>query len=270
MKTTMPLLAALVAAACLAWGAPPPRLPEGGASLWEDRWNPASLNQLIALCEADLAASPGDPGRLALLAQLWYERSVHVPESEKEPTLRRAADYGFRSLGLSGFEEGSRLADPDLRAVLARASDPATILWTAHSWGLLLGRMNPFSAFFGISKIRMMYERVIELDPSYYGGSAPQALGALLANLSDYGILFGVKLADAKFNFEWAILLDPTYLENHIAYAWEYARRAKDRALFEDLLRHVLEAPIGDWPFWNRHAKEKAAEYLAEVSRLFR
>lgn len=263
------LLTALVSLTALAGGIPP-QLPEGGATLWTERWTPSALEQLISLCEAERAHNPADPTWLALLAQLWYERSVQVTETEKEPTLRQAADYGFQSLGLSSFDEGSRLSDGDLRTLLGRTTDPATILWTAHSWGLLLGRMNPFSAFFGISKIRMMYERVIELDAGYCGGSAPQALGALLANLSDYGILFGVKLADAKFNFEWAILLDPTYLENHVAYAWEYARRAKDRALFEDLLHHVLEAPIGDWAFWNRHAKGKAAEYLADADRLFK
>jgi len=103
----------------------------------------------------------------------------------------------------------------------------------------------------------------MELDPAYMGGSAPQAHGALLANLSDYGILFGVKLSEAKRYFHWAIEIDPTYLENYVAYA-------NDWVLFETLLKHVLEAPIGDWPFWNQHAKEKAAEYLANIDKYFR
>jgi len=83
------------------------------------------------------------------------------------------------------------------------------------------------------------------LDPGYMGGSAPQAYGALLANLSDYGILFGVKLSEAKRYFEWAIELDPTYLENYVAYAKEYAVRAKDRELFESLLRHFWKPQLG-------------------------
>ena len=239
-------------------------------ALFPVRHEPANLERLIAVHEALLADDPGNPATLARLAQLWYERSTLVPEKDKETVLRTAAGYGFRSLGLAGLDEGLRLSDDGLRALVAEATDPATILWTAHSLGLVLGRMNPLSAIPHRNKVRIMYDRVIELDPAYWGGSAPQAVGALLANLSDYGILFGVKLADAKFYFEWAILLDPTYLENHLAYAWEYARRAKDRALFEELLRHILEAPIGNWPFWNRHAKEKAAEYLADVDRLFR
>lgn len=264
------VLSVIVAMAWAGWAQPAADLAAEAETLFSVRYEPQNLERLIAIYEVLLSTEPGNVAVLAQLAQLWYERSTFVPEKEKEVVLRTAADYGFRSLGLSGFDEGLSLSDDGLHALLARATDPATILWTAHSLGLILGRMNPFSAIPHRNKMRIMYDRVIELDPSYYGGSAPQAVGALLANLSDYGFLFGVKLADAKFNFEWAILLDPTYLENHVAYAWEYARRAKDRALFEDLLHHVLEAPIGDWPFWNRHAKEKAAEYLADVNRLFR
>lgn len=269
MKSTTLFLITLFAATALGAELPRAGLPPAALPLWESRWERDKLDELIALVERDLGA--GRSADLALLAQLWYERSVLVPDVEAEACHRRAADYGFRALGLPGFEAGSRLSEGELREVLSRTTDPAAILWTAHSWGLILGRMNPFTAFLSLGKIRAMYERVIELDPGYWGGSGPQAYGALLANLSDYGILFGgVKLADAKFYLEWAILLDPTYLENHLALAWEYARRAKDRKLFEELLRHILDAPLGDWPFWNRRAKAKAAEYLAQVDRLFK
>ncbi|MBC7170088.1 hypothetical protein H5T54_04040 [Candidatus Bipolaricaulota bacterium] len=265
--------ALLLAIAAVAWAGWTPSVANPTAeaeALFPVRYEARNLERLIAIQEALLAEEPGNASLLAQLAQLWYERSTLVPENVKEAALRTAADYGFRSLGLAGLDEGLRLSEDGLRALVAQATDPATILWTAHSLGLILGRMNPLAAIPHRNKVRIMYDRVIELDPGYWGGSAPQAVGALLANLSDYGFLFGVKLADAKLYFEWALDLDPTYLENHLAYAWEYARRAKDRVLFEDLLRYIREAPIGDWPFWNRHAKEKAAEYLAEVDRLFK
>ena len=79
-----------------------------------------------------------------------------------------------------------------------------------------------------------------------------------------------MKLSEAKRYFEWAIQIDPTYLDNYVAYAKEYAVRAKDRALFESLLRHVLDAPIGNWPFWNRMAKDRAAELLGKIDKYFR
>lgn len=264
------VLSVIAAMAWAGWAQPAVDLAAEAETLFPVRYELPNLERLIAIYEALLAAEPGNVVVMAKLAQLWYERSTFAPEKEKEAVLRTAAGFGFRSLGLSGFNDGLSLSDDGLRALVAQATDPATILWAAHSLGLVLGRMSPLAAIPHRNKVRIMYDRVIEIDPGYWGGSAPQAYGALLANLSDWWWVpgIGTDLSEAKPYFEWALDLDPTYLENHIAYAWEYAQRAKDRALFEDLLRHVLDAPIGDWPFWNRHAKEKAAEYLAEVNRL--
>lgn len=239
-------------------------------SLYPERYELTVLERMIDLYEEARQESPHDREVLIRLAQLWYEWAVLKPEEEEEPGWRKAADYAFQALGLSGLQEAMRLSNEAFKAFVSRCTDGRALLWAGHGWGQLLGKMNPFSAFFALPKIRAIYERAMELDPAYMGGSAPQAYGALLANLSDYGILFGVKLVEAKPYFEWAIELDPTYLENYVAYAREYAVRAQDRDLFERLLRHVLEAPIGDWPFWNRHAKAKAAEYLAKVDQYFR
>ncbi len=263
-------LALAVATTWVALGQSRAELRAEAAALYPLRYEAANLERLIALHEQLLAQEPGSRGQLALLAQLWYEWAALAPEAREEEGLRRAADYGSRALGLNNLAELQGISEGALRSLLDGVTDPAYTLWTAHSWGLLLGRMNPLAAFASLGKIRILYERVIALDPGYFGGSGPQAYGALLANLSDYGILFGVKLSEAKAFLEWALELDPAYLENHVAYAWEYARRAKDRALFESLLKHVLEAPIGEWTFWNRHAKEKAGEYLAKVGQLFR
>ncbi|MGQ9699759.1 MAG: TRAP transporter TatT component family protein [Candidatus Bipolaricaulaceae bacterium] len=255
--------------AVVAW-ADPGELVRRAEGLYAERYQLPALERMIELYEAARAEAPQDQEILIRLAQLWYEWAVLKPEEEEDPGWQRAADYAFQALGLSGLDEALKLSNAEFQELLARCSDGRALLWAGHGWGQLLGKMNPFSAFFALPKIRAVYERAMELDPAYMGGSAPQAYGALLANLSQYGILFGAKLSEAKLYFEWAIALDPTYLENYVAYAKEYAVRAKDRALFESLLQHVLEAPIGNWPFWNRHAKEAAQEYLAQIDRYFR
>jgi len=262
-------VAAALVIASVACGQSVPALIAEAEALFSVRYELTNLEAAIRLYEQALAQDPGNRAYLTRLAQFWYEWAVLVPPEEEEPGLRKAADFGFQALGLSGLAAAQGMSDAAFRQLLAAATDAAPILWAAHGWGQLLGTMNPFAAFGRLPKIRAMYARVIELDPGYHGGSGPQAYGALLANLSDWGILFGVRLADAKAFFEWAIALDPSYLENHVAYAREYAVRAKDRRLFEDLLQRVLDAPIGDWPFWNRYAKDMAAEYLAEIHRYF-
>ncbi|MFH1609045.1 MAG: TRAP transporter TatT component family protein [Candidatus Bipolaricaulota bacterium] len=261
---------AVLVVASVACGQSVPALVAEAEALLPVRYERPNLEAAIRLYEQTLAQEPGNPAYLARLAQLWYEWAVLVPLELEEQGWRKAAEFGFQALGLSGLAAVQGLSDAAFRQFLAAATDAAPILWAAHGWGQLLGTMNPFAAFGSLPKIRAMYERVIELDPAYHGGSGPQAYGALLANLSDWGILFGVKLADAKAQFERAMTLDPSYLENYVAYAKEYAVRAKNRALFEQLLGHVLATPIGDWPFWNRHAKDKAAQYLAQASAWFR
>lgn len=258
----------LISSAVLVW-ADPGELVRQAESLYAERYQLPVLERMIELYEQAREEAPQDREILVRLAQLWYEWAVLKPESEEEPGWRKTADYAFQALGLSGLDEALKLSNEDFRTFVANCTDGRALLWAGHGWGQLLGKMNPFSAFFALPKIRAIYERSIELASDYMGGSAYQAYATLLANLSDYGILFGVKLSQAKIYFEKAIEVDPTYLENYVAYAKEYAVRARDRALFESLLRYVLEAPIGNWPFWNRHAKEKAAEYLANIEKYF-
>ncbi|MCS7239986.1 MAG: TRAP transporter TatT component family protein [Candidatus Bipolaricaulota bacterium] len=253
----------------LAW-ADPSELVRQAESLYAECYQLPVLERMIELYEQARQEAPQDREILVRLAQLWYEWAVLKPAEEEELGWRKTADYAFQALGLSGLDEALKLSNEAFQEFVRGSTDGRALLWAGHGWGQLLSNMNPFSAFFALPKIRIIYERSMELAPDYMGGSAYQAYATLLANLSDYGILFGVKLSQAKTYFEKAIETDPTYLENYVAYAKEYAVRANDRALFESLLRHVLEAPIGNWPFWNRHAKEKAAEYLANIEKYFR
>lgn len=263
------LLVFAVGVAVVGW-ADPGELVRNAEALLPQRYHLPVLEQVIGLYEEALRQAPHDRELLVRLAQHWYEWGVLMPEDLEDQGWRKAADYAFRALGLSGLDEALRLSNEEFQAFLRNCTDGRALLWAGHGWGQLLGKMNPFSAFFALPKIRAIYERAMELAPEYMAGSAFQAYGALLANLSDYGILFGVKLSQAKPYFEKAIAIDPTYLDHYVAYAKEYAVRAKDRALFETLLRHVLEAPIGDWPFWNEVAKDRAARFLAEIDRYFR
>lgn len=263
------LLSLVAGASALVW-ADPTVLMGRAETLYAGRYQIAVLEQIIALYEQALVEDPENTELLVRLAQHWYEWAVLVPEDVEDEGWRKAADYAFRALGLAGLDQALRLSNNAFQAFLAQCTDGRALLWAGHGWGQLLGKMNPFSAFFALPKIRAIYERAMELVPDYMAGSAYQAYGALLANLSDYGILFGVRLSQAKPYFEKALEIDPTYLDHYVAYAKEYAVRARDRALFESLLRHVLEAPIGNWPFWNEVAKDRARQFLAEIDRYFR
>ncbi|HPD07585.1 MAG TPA: hypothetical protein PLC08_06995, partial [Candidatus Bipolaricaulis sp.] len=125
-------LLAIAAVAGAGWAQSVADLTAEAEALFPIRYELANMERLIGVYEALLAAEPGNATVLAQLAQLWYERAVFAPEAGKEAILRTAADYGFRSLGLTGLNEGLSLSDEELRALLARTTDPAAILWTAH------------------------------------------------------------------------------------------------------------------------------------------
>lgn len=236
------------------------------------RYEAEVLRQAIDLYEQALALDPDQPNIRAKLAQLWYEWGILSQDQKRREAFEKAKDHALATLRSNPkFVQIEK--DRGLEEAIRTADDPASLLWLGQSWGQLLGMINPLTALRDMPKVRAAYERVVEIDPNFFGGTALHALGALSANLAAnwlFSLFTGVKLADAKPYFERAIELCPDFLENYVVYAREYATRARDRALFEDLLEFVLEAPIGDWPFWNRIAKREAEELLARKEQLFR
>jgi len=202
------------------------------------------------------------------LSQLYYELTTFsagdTPEDRE--LFLKGKDYGFRSLALSpGFAQWQ---GRDFKRALSYVTDPAALLWTANNWGALFG-YDPWQGMANVGKVRAMFERCLELEEAYWGGSCHNALGALLVVTPGF---LGGDLEEGKFHLERAIEIDFYYLENHVVYAqywgftYDFLGRmsgVRDRELIEQELSFVLEAPIGRWPFWNREAK-KEAELLLE------
>jgi len=196
------------------------------------------------------------------LAQLNYELSKLLTDrKEIEGVLWQGKEYAFASMKLHpGFSE-SRFVD-----TLRYVDDVAPLMWGAHSWGTWLG-YHPLEGLINVGKVRAMYERAIQVDERYWGGSAHNALGSLLAGLGD--------LNGAKLHFEKAIEIDPNYLQNYVVYVQYYGfsrniltgeltgiRKGQEQFI-EEKLNFVLNAPIQrEYPFWSWIAKKEAAELL--------
>mgnify|MGYP007088143124 CR=1 FL=1 len=74
-----------------------------------------------------------------------------------------------------------------------------------------------------------------------------------------------------------SIVLDPTYLYNHIILAeyWGFTYNflgqltgVRDAGLVERETAFVLEGDVEAWPFWNRQAKLSAERLLARLRDL--
>jgi len=274
--------ATLAMALVLAVGAFAPAQSAGElASQAEDllptRYIPENLKTAIDLYERALALQPGRADFMTQLAQLHYELGIISEDVKtKRREFRRGADLGFTALGFAGLDGAEGTPAEEFSARVSGSDNVAALYWTAKCWGMLvdLGGLGAqlgaiFSGMPG--KVRALYLAAIAVDETYFGGGPHEDYGALLVNFTKFH-LYGATLEEAKAHFDRAIEIasGAGYLIPFVTYAEQYAVRAGDRALFEDLLRHVLQAPIGDWPFWNRIARDKAQGLLSQVDRLFR
>ena len=71
--------------------------------------------------------------------------------------------------------------------------------------------------------------------------------------------------------------MDPTYLHNRIILAeyWGFTYNmfgsltgVRDAEMIEREMEFILEADVGDWPFWNRQAKSEAQRLLTQLHEM--
>jgi phosphoglycolate phosphatase-like HAD superfamily hydrolase len=204
------------------------------------------------------------------LAQLHYELTTFTPGDtpEDEEVFRKGREYGLRSLRLN--PAFAALEEDDFKEAVATVNDPAALLWTADNWGALLD-YNPISGLLYFGRVRALYERCLAVEEDYWGASAHNALGAMFIVTP---AALGGDEEVGRTHLEEALSLAPTYLLNHVVYAqyWGFTydlfgnvTGVRDAAFIEEQLRIVLDAPIGEWPFWNREAKREAEALLTDL-----
>lgn len=255
----------------------PTDLIERADELMDERYQMETLSRMIELYERALPhldELSAERQRTALnrLVQLYYERSSLRPGfgPDDEADLRRAKGVGFRRLRRNpNFERRERGNFAD---ALSHVDDPAALLWTANAWGNLF-RQAPWDGLANVGKVLAMYERCRAIDASYWGGNCVHALGALLVTTP--GALGGDRERGREL-LDRAVEIDPDYLVNHtvratyLGFTYDSLGNKtgiRDRELIERELAFVEEAPIGDWPFWNRIAKERVNEIREDLQR---
>jgi len=268
----------------IAWRAPggEPPDPQGvfaqAEALFPERYIPETLDQIIALYEGLLPgleslAVQSQAFVLDRLAQLYYEKTTFsegdTPEDRQ--LFEKGKEYGLRSLRLN--PDFAQWEERDFGKAVGFVTDVAALLWTADNWGGIF-RLDPFAGLTGVGKVKALYERCLEVDETYWGGSCHNALGAILVTTPGF---LGGNPEEGRKHLERAIEIDFDYLINHVVYAefWGFTydffgrkNGVRDRELIERELHFVLEAPIGErWPFWNREAKKEAERLLEELKR---
>jgi len=250
-------------------------LIESANAAFQERFIKERMEEAIASYEAVLASLdllPVQSQALVLnrLSQLHYEVTTFsdgYPPEDREHLLKGKA-CGLRSLRLDpNFTEWE---GESFRKAVGVVTDRAALMWTTHNWGAYLA-FDPVQGILSVDRIKAMYERCLAVEEGYWGASAHSALGALLVVTPE---VLGGNPQQGRTHLETATALDPSYLENRVVYAqyWGFTydffgnvNGIRDSDLIERELNLVLEAPIGDWSFWNREAKKEAQILLRRL-----
>ena len=237
-----------------------------------------SMTQAISLFEAVLPSLDTLPVQsqsyvLNRLSQLCYEVTTFSEGDtpEDEDWFQKGKAYGLQSLRLDPVfvEAETRSFDE----ALSVSTDAAALHWAASNWGKI-GGMNPIQGLMYQGKILALFSRAVEVDPEYWGASASASLGSLL--IMSPSAMGGDKETGLAL-VEDSIALAPTYLSNHLVLAeyWGFTYNffgqltgVRDAELIQRELAIVLEADVGDWPFWNRQAKDLADILLQRLREM--
>jgi len=249
-----------------------------------------SIPPLIKTLEVLRYGDKKDRRTLVLLARAYgtytfgfiEEEILKGPEGSKERAAaiataelfyRRGKEYGIAALiADSGFRRTFSGHFMDFKQAVSRMGKgyvPA-LFWTAFNWAnwMNLNRDDP-AAIVNIPKVQAMVDRVIELDPDFYYGSAHALKGVLAISRPK---ALGGDPATAKDELDCAMMIAPGYLMTKVLFAQYYARGTNDAPLFRSSLADVLAADPGeltDQRLANELAQRRAKLLLKQEEKLF-
>ena len=169
----------------------------------------------------------------------------------------RGRDYGFSAM--PDIDPKSDFPNFRKNIQKLKKKNLASIFWTAFNWGGLI-RLDPDAPqnLMDLPKVEAMMEKILELDPNYYFGSALAFAGSIQGMRPP---MLGGSSKKSKEYFEKAIAVSKgKFLMHYVVYAQFYADHW-DPELKKELLQKVLEAPEDLFPeqaLANQIAKRRA------------
>lgn len=232
----------------------------------------------LLMIDSMLASEPDDRELLLTATQAFaaYSAALDVcgrPERAAAVSIK-AKEYGLALLaGKNKLESIGRMEPDALQNALDGIGKDETpsLFWAGNGWATWIRYQEGSpAALADLVRVEQIMLRIIELDESFYHGSAHLFLGAYYGSKP---LMLGGKPEESRLHFEKALAIsNREYLTVQVAYAQVFARMAFDRELFEQLLREVIDFPIERRPdiaLANQAAKRLAGELLAQIDALF-
>lgn len=231
---------------------------------------------LILVVEGLRASSPDDPALLDAAANLYSAYAgqfVEAPDRLQRMS-GRALDYATRAACIRDDEacDVRSRSFEDFRSWVAQAeADDVPMLFALGSiWaGWIQASASDWNAVAELARVRLIMERIVELDESFQFGQAHLYL-AVFDTLVPPAL--GGRPESGRAHFERVLeLSDRRFLQAQVYYARQYARLMFDQELHDALLNEVLEADPAEpgATLANVLAQAQAQELLASSAEYF-
>jgi hypothetical protein len=237
-----------------------------------------ALGSDIKLLEGMIKGDPENRHLLILTAQALAGYTLGFVEDESADRAKvlylRSRNYAGRILKENDFVfnvEDIKLDQFKKSVALIGKEDLDALFWFAFSWAgwINLSLDNP-QAFIDLPKVEILMQRVLELDESYYHGSALLFFGGIWGNKPR---MFGGDPEKAKEYFDKNLeITNGNFLLTYVYYAKYYAAKTLDEELFVNFLQKVKDTPEDVLPgeqLLNAIAKKKAKLLLSKRNDIF-
>lgn len=186
----------------------------------------------------------------------------------------KAFDYARQAVCLSNADlcQMRKMPFEDLQKELTKLSKNDVANWytLGTSWaGWIQANTSDWNAVADLARVKVIFARLLELDPNYKQGGVHLYLAVLSTLLPP---ALGGKPEVGRAHFEKAIALSNNKnLMAKVLYAEKYAKLLFNKELHDKLLNEVLTAdPIApDLTLMNTLAQDKAKELLAAGAEYF-
>ena len=233
---------------------------------------------LLLMLDSMIASDPDDKDLLITATKAFSGYAAALAacnKSQRAATVSTKARHYGLALLWPGIDLHTIATFPlpklQTRLLSLSENDVDALFWAGSGWMTWIHHQQGSPASLAqLIRVEQIMLRVLELDESYYHGSAHFFLGAYYGSRPP---LLGGKPDKSRRHFERALdISNREYLPGLVLYAETYARMSFDRELFSALLQEVLDFPLEGRPdlgLANQLAKRNASKLLSEVEQFF-
>ncbi|MBU0674948.1 MAG: TRAP transporter TatT component family protein [Proteobacteria bacterium] len=230
----------------------------------------------LLIIDSLIDKSPDNPELLISAIKAYSAYTAVLPECGRPERTIQISDKTYRYARRLLTDQLNLHTDQDFQEFSTRVAKIGPnkleqLFWAGYGWATWIRfHSGTVEAITELPRVERIMQRILELDETYYHGSAHLFLGIIEGGKP---ALLGGKPEDSRAHFERALAINGRrYLPALVSYAEFYAKTTLNRELFETLLTEITEFPIESAPdiaAANLIAQKKGQRLLDQIEDIF-